>query len=274
MKRSAILLLCAVMMLAGCSSRTQITNIDPNNLENIRVAVGLGWSPDYILSRRDDVTLLRFNELGNMMLAIKCGQADAISLDYASAKYLQAAMPALVLIPEPLAVDDFVLLINKDREDIREQFNNFISSFRETEAYADIIYRAQNFIDGEYAPKDVEQTGQGEVLRMTAEPVYPYVYYDFADKTLKGSDIEIAKHFANSEGYRLEIEMLEFTAASSLVETGKADFMMSALSSEYGKVSLECKTHIVSDSYMQSGIHLLVMGDSSKFIDVPTDMFE
>ena len=74
-----IILLCG--LLSGCG---QIRNAHPitdvHNLDGQRVGVGLAWGPDYLLTEREDLTLMRYNNVAGAVTALCYNQVDAIAV--------------------------------------------------------------------------------------------------------------------------------------------------------------------------------------------------
>ncbi len=66
-KRFIALCLVVVMLLCVLTGCGQIQNARPitdvHNLDGQRVGVALAWGPDYLLTERDDLTLVRYNHV-------------------------------------------------------------------------------------------------------------------------------------------------------------------------------------------------------------------
>lgn len=68
---AAVLLFC----ISGCSRKQAYPPItDVNDLGGRRVGVNLVWSADYKLSGREDMTLVRYNTVANLVMLCATGR--------------------------------------------------------------------------------------------------------------------------------------------------------------------------------------------------------
>ena len=99
-KRTFVLFLVAAILLCctlnGCG---QIRNAHPitnvHKLDGQRVGVGLAWGPDYLLSARDDLTLMRYNNVAGAVTALCYNQVDAIAVEQPLAVDILACIDGL-----------------------------------------------------------------------------------------------------------------------------------------------------------------------------------
>ncbi len=87
MKKRTVVL-CLVIAIVTCSMFSgcgQIRNAQPitdvHNLSGQRVGVALAWGPDYLLSEREDITLMRYNNVAGAVTALCYNQIDAIAVE-------------------------------------------------------------------------------------------------------------------------------------------------------------------------------------------------
>ena len=71
-----------ICLLTGCSKNQKREAIsDVNDLEGRRVGVALAWGPDYLLTGRDDLELIRYNTMASMVMALCYDRLDAIAVE-------------------------------------------------------------------------------------------------------------------------------------------------------------------------------------------------
>lgn len=206
-KRTVVLRLITVILLCSLlSSCGQINNARPitdvHNLEGQRVGVGLAWGPDYLLTGREDMTLMRYNNIAGAVTALCYNQVDAIAVEQPLAVSILAGIEGLRCIEEPIAVDHMAMLVNPDQPELLAELNAFIDEFVTTEEYAELVSRIQDPEGYEFHP--VPLIGGDRVLRVgTSADGYPFTYPSSKTDSIEGTDIEILCHFANAYGYDL-----------------------------------------------------------------------
>ncbi len=275
--RTRLIAICLVCLLplCGCAQLQPARPImDVHNMDGQRIAVGLAWSPDYMLSGRKDIVLQRYNATTDMIMALKYRRVDAIAMDVAYAKYMCAQMPALEMIPEPIAVDQVLAFFATDEPELLAAFNAFLEDFIGTPEYEDILRRFDEF-ETSYEYVEIPEPQDGGVITLTVEQdLIPYSYWDFSLKKIIGSDVDIMRYFAVSMGCRLEIIFGSYTSCIANLLTKKADVMAGGLSEWYRHEVELSGNALVSNNYMDVDILLVVMGDASLLGEVPDTLVE
>lgn len=203
------IVLCVVIAIFLCSilsSCGQIRNARPitdvHKLEGQRVGVALAWGPDYLLTGRDDLTLVRYNNMAGAVTALCYNQVDAIAVEMPIAVDILACIDGLRCIEEPIAEDHMAMLVDTNHPELLAELNAFIDEFITAEEYADLVARLQNPEGYEFEP--VPLVGGDKVLNIGAvADGYPFTYPNPETDSLEGSDIEFLSHFANAYGYDL-----------------------------------------------------------------------
>ncbi len=222
---------------------------DIHNLDGRRVGVTLSYGPDYLLTNRDDMTLVRYDSVSGMVMALSYGRIDAIALEKPYIPQVLASVDGLRMIEEPIAVDGVCVLVSTKRPDVLEKFNAFLAEFKKTAEYEDLVARV-NDMSG-FVPKTVEPTGTGEVLKVgIAEDGYPFTYVNFETGGYEGCDVELMLHFANACGYTLEFVPGSWSSMENGVCFGSLDIGVSACSNLYRDDYEMAGTALVSDVYM------------------------
>lgn len=197
---AAILLCC---LLSGCGQiRSAHPITDVHKLDGQRVGVGLAWGPDYLLTSRDDLTLMRYNNVAGAVTALCYNQVDAIAVEQPLAVDILASIEGLRCIEEPIAEDHMAMLVDPNQPDLLAELDAFIDEFITTEEYADLVARIQDPEGYEFQP--VPLTGGDRVLNVGAvADGYPFTYPNPETDTFEGTDVEFLCHFANAYGYDL-----------------------------------------------------------------------
>ena len=195
------ILLCSV--LSGC---TQIRNVRPiidvHKLDGQRVGVALAWSPDYLLTGRDDLKLMRYNNVAGAVTALCYNKVDAIAVEFPIAVDILASIDGLRCVEEPIGEDHMAMIVDKNQPDLLAELNAFIDEFVKTEEFADLAARVQDPTGYKFKP--VPLVGGDRVLHVGAvADGYPYSYPNPQTNSFEGTDIEFLSHFANAYGYDL-----------------------------------------------------------------------
>lgn len=193
-----------VISFSGCSNQWQPDPIeDVNDLKGRRVGVNLSWEADYILTPRKDMEIFRYDSTSDLLLALQYNKIDAIAVDLLMWNLLEDNSTGLLHIEPAFATTGYTYYISGGREDIKDEYNDFLKQFKTTETYRDFIERENSF-DG-YYDYDIPLTGTGKVLKVAMESAsFPRSYLDPGETIPKGFDLEPLKHFANQYNYQLD----------------------------------------------------------------------
>ncbi|WP_072524815.1 transporter substrate-binding domain-containing protein [Clostridium sp. Marseille-P3244] len=260
-KRIALRLLCMLAtlgMLSGCGREAE-RELDMDDWQSWRIGTPLAWSSDYYLSEQVRVpNLYLYDSIGDSIMALRFGYVDAIAVDALYAYSMVAEYSDLRIQPEPIGEDSLVAYITNGRRDILEQMNGYIPKFKASEAYADLVGRANA---EEFVPDtDIPEITDGEVLRVainTGGSGYPYTYYDFVSGEPQGVDIEFIKHFAAEYGYTIEWFDSSWDACSLAIANGDVDVFVYAISLYYAGEVEAMGTCLHSDPYFNLDLVLV-----------------
>lgn len=226
-----IILLCG--LLSGCG---QIRNAHPitdvHNLDGQRVGVGLAWGPDYLLTEREDLTLMRYNNVAGAVTALCYNQVDAIAVEQPLAVDILASIEGLRCIEEPIAEDRMAMLVDPEQQELLAELDAFINEFITTEEYADLVARIQDPEGYEFQP--VPLTGGDRVLHVGAvADGYPFTYPNPETDSFEGTDVEFLSHFANACGYELVFYADTWESMEMGVQYGSYDIGCGGISELY-----------------------------------------
>ena len=262
-----ILLLC----LSGCSGKQVYQPIDDvSNLGGRTVGVNLEWSADYMLSDRDDMTIVRYNTVASLVMALRYGHIDAIAIERPTAHDIMYCMSGLRIVEPATATDELVACVNIDRTDVLEDFNAFASDFYGSEAYIE-LYERLNSDSFEY--HKVEPTDGGRILNVgIPTDCYPFCYIDSESGQIVGSDVEVITRFANEYGYSLKLTGGVFSTIEMGIVNGEFDIAIGTFF-ESSRVDTELTGTVnLSKPYMNHEIVFMEIEDPNNMkVLVPFD---
>ena len=203
-RRFALFALACVLALGlvGCGNADSEWEYRPitdvNDLEGRRVAVNLAWEADYLLSGRKDLTLVQYDSFADIILALSYDKVDAFAVDGLVWKIFQANSSGLNRVEPPVGTVGYAAYLGGGRGSLMEEFNEFLTEYRRTEAYADHLARLESFDFLEYVGPEIPLTGTGETLRVATMPEqFPRAFLESGADTPSGFDLEALKLFAN-----------------------------------------------------------------------------
>lgn len=262
-----ILLLC----LSGCSGKHVYQPIDDvSDLDGRTVGVNLGWSADYMLSDRNDMTIVRYNTVASLVMALRYGHIDAIAIERPTAHDIVHCMSGLCIVEPATATDELVACVNIDRSDVFEDFNSFADDFYGSEAYIE-LYDRLNSDSFEY--HKVGQTGGEKILNVgLPTDCYPFCYIDSESGEFVGSDVEVITRFANEYGYSLKLTGGVFSTIEMGIVNGEFDIAIGTFF-ESSRVDTELTGTVnLSKPYMNQEIVFMEIEDPDNMkVLVPFD---
>ncbi|MGN1137496.1 MAG: transporter substrate-binding domain-containing protein [Oscillospiraceae bacterium] len=257
---SILLVIVLSFCISGCSRKEAYPPItDVTDLGGRRVGVNLVWSADYQLSDREDMTVVRYNTVANLVMALRYGQVDAIATERPFAAEIMNCVSGLRIVEQPTATEKLVACINSDRTDVLEDFNKFVSEFCAGAEYTD-LHRRLNSDSYEY--HKVEPTEGGKPLTVgVVTDAYPFCYIDSESGEYAGSEVEVVTRFANEYGYKIEFVGGVFTTIEMGVVNGEYDMAVGTFI-ESARVDTELmETVILSQPYMDFEIVFIEVAD-------------
>lgn len=262
-------LLGSALLLFGCSRApvaTSDTAATPSvarnklstgaDLDGRRVAVLLGSAHETYASKNyPAATILQFQAMADVILAVKTGKADAGLLDAVPLRDLVKSDPTLGVVGGDLFNFPVGAAFNKGNSALREQFNRWLAASRQDGSYA--AMRKRWIDDGDLRKQTVagDETG-GEMTIGVAVVGAPFIFVQ--DNELAGFDIEIAERFAASQGKKPRFLNMDFGALIAAVASGKVDFVIASIF-----VTDERKKQVdFGDPYFQMGTQAFALASN------------
>lgn len=226
-----LLLLLTLILMAGCSKPASVVVTSPTDLEGKRIGVVLARSADWCLEFMEDkpkMEIARYDEMTDILLALKFHKLDALLLDACDAKmFMRLQGDGYVLHENVFPAMDISILFGASEEALalKDEFNLFMEDFKNTDEYEDIIFRSDDILEHPYVSKEVPVTPTSDrVIRAAfTDTNEPASYVDPADGKLKGYLVEIISHFANSIGADIEVTIGNVPACSLALANNKAE---------------------------------------------------
>ena len=243
--------LALALSLGGCGNSKPEWEYRPitdvNDLEGRRVAVNLAWEADYLLSGREDLTVVQYDSFADIILALGYDKVDAFAVDGLVWKVFQANSTGLARVEPPCGSVGYTAYFSADRETLMEEYNRFLEGYRQTEAYADHMARLEDFDGLEYVGPEIPLTGTGETLRVaTMAEEFPRAFLEAGEDVPSGFDLESLKLFANEGNYQLEFYYTVYDDIMQGLRSGAYDLAIGYLSDVYRDEVLDAGV-LVSD---------------------------
>ncbi len=243
--------LALALSLGGCGNSKPEWEYHPitdvNDLEGRRVAVNLAWEADYLLSGREDLTVVQYDSFADIILALGYDKVDAFAVDGLVWKVFQANSTGLARVEPPCGSVGYAAYFSADRETLMEEYNRFLEGYRQTEAYADHMARLEDFDGLEYVGPEIPLTGTGETLRVaTMAEEFPRAFLEAGEDVPSGFDLESLKLFANEGNYQLEFYYTVYNDIMQGLRSGAYDLAIGYLSDVYRDEVLDAGV-LVSD---------------------------
>lgn len=228
----AAFLLLFPAMFGGCSAVRRTDPIaDVSDLDGRRVGVGIACDTDYALTGRKDLTLVRYDELANILLALQYDKVDVMALDALLWRFTAASHKGLRAVEPAFATSGYTVYFRSEVSELRDEFNEFLSRYRQSEAFRDFEDRLGAFDGEHYNGPDIELTGTGRVLRVAVDAAgFPRSFAEADGHTPSGYDLEALKLFANEKNYRLSFVISGYDDMIYGLQAGNYDIAAGFLS--------------------------------------------
>lgn len=217
-----------VMCICGCAGKHTYQPVtDADDLDGRRIGVNMAWSADYMLTGRQDVDVVRYNSLAELVMALRFGQIDAAAMERPDAVEVLRCVSGLGISDKAVAADGLVFAVSNDREDVLDELDEFFAEFEGSREQTELSGRV-NSSDG-FDYHKVEADGGDKTLTVgLPTDVYPFSYLDFETGEYAGSEVEVITRFANEYGYQLEFVPGVFSTIEWEIAEGDLDVAIGA----------------------------------------------
>ncbi len=255
-----LFLMALVTLLAvGCSQKETITSL--SQLKGRTFAVPTGTVADkLVLSKFPDAKFQYYNSVLDAAMAVKVGKADVAAYDEPILKNIAARTGGLMLLPEPITVDNYAFAVGKENRELKAAIDSVIAETKNDGTYADMQKRWFPAKGQPQAMPDIPLAGTSGVLRFgTAAVTEPFSFVDGSQKVV-GMDIELARRVAKKMGKQLEVVNMEFGAMIPALVSGKVDMIGACIT----VTEERAQKVLFSEPYYVGGISALVRDAKQK----------
>jgi len=167
-----------------------------------------------------------YDSRGKCMEAILAGEADGMLVEEPVARKFAAQHPdSLIVLYPPVDVENYAnLFCKKDEGKMRAQFNAFLDTIRANRIYNDMVERWVNTPNSPTMPEIKLNPANKKLVFATSDCDLPFSYKEGGSEEVIGFDIEMARRFAQTYGYDLEVRVMAFPDIIPAVSAGTIDF--------------------------------------------------
>ena len=260
--------------LASAAPVTAVKNVD--DLAGKRIGVITGAIHDSLVAKRlPTAEIVYFNAHADMSQALKAGRIDSFVLPASMATFMRYSDDTLTWLDEHLLDAELGFAFAKTDEGraLGDRFSGYIQTLLKNGGIDSL--REKWFSpeeSGKEMPDYASLPDTNGTLRMaTAATQMPFSYV--RDQMIVGFEIELAAGFCAENGYRLQVEQMNFDGILAAVQSGKCDFAGSCLA-----VTPERQESVYfSDSHYAESVVFVVQDPSAgngSFLSGILDSFE
>lgn len=261
------------VLISGCKETELFEKAAPvDQLSGKTVGVMLAWESDYALSPRKDLTLIRYDGLPDMVMALRHDKIDAIAIDALSARIMERMVQGIKVVQPSVGKFGYCAGFNERNRALLDDYNEFVAEYVQTEAYADLQRRVDAFEGIDFEEGTVRPTGTGKVIRVAyPEGNFPCAYWDTTSDSVAGFDLEPLITWANDRNYTMEITGTTYSDMMMGLTRDRYDVAIGAISELYAGDMLTsgnlCSTPVV---YLNN--YFLIKTDND--MSASSDFFE
>jgi polar amino acid transport system substrate-binding protein len=200
------------------------------DLKDKTIGVMTGSAQD-ILASKDypQATFLR-TDLSSLVASLIAHKCDVVLIPQVMAQEVLVYNTQLAALYDDLYPSEIGAVFNKNRPELRKQFNDFLKFIKGNGEY-DRIYK--KYIENPYGPDSIAVDIPAVDLSLPKLTIYTEgVLYPFSftkgDKLI-GMDMELVRDFAKYIGKRAVISNVSFDAIIPAIAQGKADMAISSI---------------------------------------------
>ncbi len=227
-----------------------------DDIKDKRIGVLLGSIHEkYAMEHQPNAEIMQYQNLSDLLIALKQGKIDAAYFDHFSLKPIIADNPDVEILAANVFTVPIAAAFNEDKDELRQQFNKFLKKIRSNGVYDDMVDRWMN--KGISEMPDIDQTGTNGELKVGIVSDIGLPSTAVKDGKVVGFDIELSMRFASSLGKKFVPVDIPFGSMIASIATNKVDFATCSM-----MVTEEREKQVdFSDPYYESGISVLARKD-------------
>ena len=223
---SVLLLLSLSLTAFGTQEQTQeITSLDQLATARIGAQTGTTCGMD-AEAHFPDAQVDYYNNVSDLLAALRAGKADAAVMDVGSARFLMLENKDIAILDEHLSDVAMAPVFPKTEagQALCTQYNAFIKTLWDDGTMKEIDEKwfgedesARTVLDYESLP------GENGTLTMSVDAtLVPFGY--MKENRVIGYDVDVMARFCEANGYRMEVVNQSFDGMLASVQSGKCDF--------------------------------------------------
>ena len=245
-------------------------------LDGKRIGVQTGTIHDGLVAERlPNAKIDYFNGAADMSAALKSGKIDAFACPGSVALFMRSEDKSLTWPDEHLLNGNIALAFAKTEAGwaLNERFSEYIRALRADgglDALVDKWFTSDE--SGKTIVNYAALPDTNGTLRMATEgTAFPFSYV--REDGIVGFEIDLVAGFCEENGYRLQVEQMNFDGVLASVQTGKCDLAGNCLAvTEERKESID-----FSEPYFAESVVLVTLNESAEaaptFLDSIRDSF-
>ncbi len=213
---------------AGSPSRVpagKYTSLEELSHKRLGIITGSSFDQD-IAARFPEAEAVYFNNMSDLLTALKGDKIDAFAVDEPVATYIMVDNDDVTYIQDYLDTFEYAYTFPRTESGrkICDQLNEYLRKLKAENALDEKIMKWCSRDESDWVMPDCENLpAPNGVLTMAVNPVYPPFAYVYGEKIV-GYDIDIAAEFCEAYGYGLEVKSINFDGILPAVQSGKCDF--------------------------------------------------
>ncbi len=199
-----------------------------DNLSKSTIAVAVGSSHEYFVTKYfTDAEIIRVNSFSEVYPRVRSQGVRYGVLDMPLLVDIASKHRDVDIVDDNLFTIDIGVAFAKENDELRDEFNRFYWSFKGSKTYKDMVSRW--LVDGSGGKiPHIEQAQSDKVLRLGTCTMSPPNSL-LIDNVIEGFEIELIRHFALENGYRLEIYDMSIGLVVPSLEAGRIDMIAAGL---------------------------------------------
>jgi len=242
------------------------------DLKNAKIGVMGGTIAEgYVEEHFPDAQMMIFSDIMDGIAALKVGRVDAIMTAYTTIVNAVKRNPDLKMLEENLTNGPACVAVSKGNSDLLEQISTLVKKYKEDGLLEDLEKRWLKLEDVPYEPLEINLPDTGEVLRVAISANREPIGFHGSNDEIKGFDPDFSRMLARDLGMQVEFIDVKFSALINLLESGKADVIISNMTATEERA----KKVDFSESYFVNPQRMVVRrfesGDTT-LMSVPDDI--
>lgn len=236
---------------------TQTASVKLRTLEDLktkRIGVLLGSTHDtFIQQNYPNAQALQYKSPPELLLAVRTGKVDAAVYTTETLKGILQTEKEFQIFGDTLFSVPVAMGFNKESDELREKFNEFLKTIKENGVYGDMVERWIN--KGESLMPEIKNTKENGTLTVGIVSDKGLPFTILKNNKIIGFDIEIAERFAAYLGKEFKIADMDFGSLIAAAASKKIDMISSTL-----MITEERAKQIdFSDQYMRLGASMFAL---------------